>query len=141
MKIVIGADHAGFNYKEKIREYLEANNIQYMDVGTYSTQSCDYPVIAKQAAELVASGEADRGIIVCGSGIGVCIAANKVKGIRAANCNELFTAKSSRTHNDANVLCLGERVIDESTALSIVDTWLNTEFEGGRHRTRVEMIE
>jgi ribose 5-phosphate isomerase B len=140
-KIVIGADHAGFSYKEKIREYLDAHKISYVDVGTYSAESCDYPVIAKKAAQIVASGEADKGIIVCGSGIGVCIAANKIKGIRAALCNDLYTARSSRTHNDANVLCIGERVIGEGVALSIVDIWLNTDFEGGRHQTRVDMIE
>ena len=140
-KIVVGSDHGGFNYKAKIIEYLKENNYEYIDVGTYSEDSCDYPIIARKAAEKIVSGEAERGILICGTGIGMSIAANKVKGIRAAHCTDTFSAKASRAHNNANILCLGERITGECIALDIVDVWLKSEFEGGRHQRRVDQIE
>ena len=124
-----------------INEYLKKNNIDYIDVGTYTTDSCDYPVIAKKAAEKIVNGEAERGILICGTGIGMSIAANKVKGIRAAHCTDTFSAKASRAHNNSNILCLGERITGECIALDIVDVWLKSEFEGGRHQRRVSQIE
>lgn len=141
LKVAIGADHAGFHYKELIIEYLKARNIEFVDVGTYTPESCDYPDIARKVAEKVISSEADRGILVCGTGIGVSIAANKVHGIRAALCGDTYSARVSRAHNNANVLCLGSRVVGEHLALDIVDIWLKTGFEGGRHKRRVDMIE
>lgn len=141
LKVVIGSDHGGFHYKESIIDYLKARNIEYYDVGTYTRESCDYPEIAKAVAVRVASGEFNRGILVCGTGIGMSIAANKVKGIRAALCGDTYSARVSRAHNNANILCLGERVIGEHLALDIVDIWLKTGFEGGRHKRRVDMIE
>ena len=141
LKVVIGSDHGGFHYKESIIEYLKARNIEYIDVGTYTRESCDYPIIAKNAAEKVISGEANRGILICGTGIGMSIAANKIRGIRAALCGDTYSARVSRAHNNANVLCLGERVIGEHLALDIVDVWLKSSFEAGRHKRRVDMIE
>lgn len=141
LKVAIGSDHGGFLYKEKIVEHLKSKNISYIDVGTHTTESCDYPEIARAAAEKIISGEAERGILICGTGIGMSITANKVKGIRAALCGDTFSAKASREHNDANVLCLGERVLGDCIALEIVDIWLKTEFEGGRHKRRVDKIE
>jgi ribose 5-phosphate isomerase B len=141
LKVAIGCDHAGFELKEKIVEYLALKGYDYKDFGTYSVESCDYPKVAKTVAKAVADKSFERGILVCGSGIGVSIAANKVRGIRAALCWNMFTAKSSRSHNDSNILCLGQRVTEIDLAIDIVDTWLNTEFEGGRHKVRVDMIE
>lgn len=141
LKVVVGADHAGFHYKELIIDYLKARNIEYVDVGTYTPESCDYPVIARKVAEKVISAEADRGILVCGTGIGVSIAANKVHGVRAALCSDTYSARVSRAHNNTNILCLGSRVIGEHLALDIVDIWLKTGFEGGRHKRRVDIIE
>lgn len=141
LKIAIGADHGGFELKEKIVGYLKANNIEFKDFGTFSNDSCDYPVFAKEVALEVSKNNFNRGILVCGSGIGMAIVANKVKGIRAALCWNLSTAKSARTHNDSNILCLGQRQLEDNLALEMVDTWLHTEFEGGRHKTRVDMIE
>jgi ribose 5-phosphate isomerase B len=141
LKVVIGSDHGGFHYKEAIIDYLKARNIEYYDVGTYTRESCDYPEIAKAVAVRVKSGEFNRGILVCGTGIGISIAANKEKGIRAALCSDTYSARVSRAHNNANILCLGERVIGEHLALDIVDIWLKTGFEGGRHKKRVDMIE
>ena len=141
IKVVIGSDHGGFHYKEAVIDYLKARNIEYYDVGTYTRESCDYPEIAKKAARLVASGEYNRGILICGTGIGMSITANKEKGIRAALCGDTYSARVSRAHNNANILCLGERVIGEHLALDIVDIWLKTGFEGGRHKRRVDMIE
>ncbi len=140
-KIVIGSDHGGFNYKAKIIEYLKHNNYDYIDVGTYSEASCDYPVIARKAAAKIVNGEAEKGILICGTGIGMSIAANKVKGIRAAHCTDTFSAKASRAHNNSNILCLGERITGECIALDIVNVWLKSEFEGGRHLRRVDQIE
>lgn len=140
-KIAIGSDHGGFNLKEKIKKYLEEKGFEVQDFGTYSTDSCDYPVYAKAVAKSVAKGENEKGIIVCGSGIGVSIAANKVKGVRAALCHESHSAMLSRLHNNANVLCLGERITGESLALDIVNVWLNSEYEGGRHQKRIDMLD
>lgn len=140
-KIAIGSDHGGFNLKGKIIKFLEEKGYEVKDYGTYSTDSCDYPVYAKAVAKSVANGENEKGIIVCGSGIGVSIAANKVKGVRAALCHESHSAMLSRLHNNANVLCLGERITGESLALDIVDVWLKSEYEGGRHQKRVDMLD
>ncbi len=141
LKVAIGCDHGGFNYKQKIIDYLKSRNIEYTDVGTYTREACDYPDIARNVTELVASGQVDRGILVCGTGIGMSITANKTRGIRAALCGDTYSARVSRAHNNANVLCLGERVIGEHLALDIVDIWLKTGFEGGRHKRRVDIIE
>ncbi|MBR1943488.1 ribose 5-phosphate isomerase B [bacterium] len=140
-RIAIGSDHGGFNLKSKIIKHLEEKGYEVQDFGTYSTDSCDYPVYAKAVAKSVAKGENEKGIIVCGSGIGVSIAANKVKGVRAALCHESHSAMLSRLHNNANVLCLGERITGESLALDIVDTWLQSEYEGGRHQKRIDMLD
>lgn len=141
LKIAIGSDHGGFRLKGKIVEYLRGQNIQFEDFGTFDEESCDYPVVAQKIAKDVADKKFDRGILVCGTGIGVSIAANKTKGIRAALCSDTFSAKMSRAHNDANILCLGQRVIGEGLAMEIVDVWLKSEFEGGRHKIRVDKIE
>ena len=133
-KIGVGSDHAGVNLKNKIAEFLKEKGYEVTDYGTHSTESCDYPVYAKAVAKSVANGENERGIICCGSGIGVSIAANKVKGVRAVLAHEPYSAMLSRLHNDANVLCLGERITGESLALDIVETWLHSEYEGGRHQ-------
>ncbi|MBQ8167924.1 ribose 5-phosphate isomerase B [bacterium] len=141
LKVAVGCDHGGFVYKQKIIDYLKARNIEFVDVGTYTREACDYPDIARNVTELVASGQVDRGILVCGTGIGMSITANKTRGIRAALCGDTYSARVSRAHNNANVLCLGERVIGEHLALDIVDIWLKTGFEGGRHKRRVDIIE
>ena len=141
LQIAIGSDHGGFEYKSEIIDYLKENGYTYTDVGTYSKESCDYPIIAKKVAQKIVSGEADRGILICGTGIGMSIAANKVKGIRAALCSDTFSAKATRAHNNSNILCLGQRVIGDCLALDIVTIWLNTEFEGGRHQRRIDEIE
>ena len=140
MKIAIGCDHGGFALKQEVKGYLEKNGYEYQDFGTFTEESCDYPDIAIDVAEHVSSGEFDRGILICGTGIGIGIAANKVKGIRAALCHDTFSAHASREHNDANVLTMGQRVIGPGLALEIVDIWLKTEFEGGRHERRVGKI-
>lgn len=140
MRVAIGSDHGGFYLKEDIKKYLEEKGIEYKDFGTSNTESCDYPDIARPLAEDVAKGTYDRGILICGTGIGIGIAANKVKGVRAALCHDTFSARASREHNNANVLTMGERVIGKGLALDIVDIWLNTEFSGGRHQRRVDKI-
>lgn len=142
MKIALGSDHGGFSYKEKIKNILFSQGVDVVDVGTNSTESCDYPVFAKKVAGMVASGQVERGILVCGTGIGMSIVANKFSGVRAALCSDLFSAKATREHNDSNVLCLGERVISEDLMLKIVGVWLNTPFSGDeRHIRRISMIE
>lgn len=141
LKIAVGADHAGFELKGKIVEYLKSNGFDYKDFGTFSKDSCDYPEFAQKVANEVSNGNFDRGILICGSGIGMSIAANKVKGIRAALCWNISTATSSRTHNNSNVLCLAQRQLDSELAIEMVDIWLKTEFEGGRHKARVDLIE
>jgi ribose 5-phosphate isomerase B len=140
MRIALGSDHGGFTLKEEIKSYLEKKGIEFKDFGTNNTDSCDYPDIALPAAKAVASGEFDRGILICGTGIGIGIAANKVQGIRAALCHDTFSARASRQHNNANILTMGERVIGRGLALEIVDVWINTEFSGGRHQRRVDKI-
>ncbi|MCI1273777.1 MAG: ribose 5-phosphate isomerase B [Clostridiaceae bacterium] len=141
MKVAIGSDHGGFEYKSKIIDYLKSKNIDVEDLGTYTKDSCDYPEIAHKVASKVVDKSVDKGILICGTGIGMSIAANKVKGIRAALCSDTYSAHASREHNDANILCLGERVIGECLALDIVNVWINAEFQGGRHQRRVDMIE
>ncbi len=140
-KISIGSDHGGFEYKDVIKNFLTNEGYEVIDEGTYSKESCDYPEIAKQVAKKVSTGEVSRGILICGSGIGMSIAANKVKGIRAALCSETTSARLSREHNNSNVLCMGQRLIGETMAVEIVKVWLNTEFSGGRHQNRIDMIE
>ena len=140
--IAIGSDHGGFELKEKLMEHLSERGLEYKDFGTYSEESCDYPVYAKAVANAVASGECDRGIIICGTGIGVSMTANKVRGIRAALCGDCFSAEATRQHNDANVLCMGARVVGEGLALKIADTFLDTPFSNDeRHIRRISMIE
>ncbi|WMJ78141.1 MULTISPECIES: ribose 5-phosphate isomerase B [unclassified Sedimentibacter] len=140
MKIVLACDHGGFQLKETIKEHLVTNGYDVNDIGVYNTESVDYPDYGKKAAEIVACNEADRGIIICGTGIGISIAANKVKGIRCALCTNEFMARMSRMHNNANMLALGGRVIGKGLALNIVDTWISTDFEGGRHERRVNKL-
>ena len=140
MMIALSSDHAGFPLKEEIKRYLDEKQIAYTDCGAYSTASVDYPYQAKKACDLVVSGECDKAILCCGTGVGISIAANKVKGIRAACCSDYFSAKYTRAHNDANALCLGARVIGPGAALELVEVFLNTPFEGGRHQRRVDQI-
>ncbi|WP_456391970.1 ribose 5-phosphate isomerase B [Persephonella sp.] len=140
MKVAVGSDHAGFEYKEIVKKHLEQKGYQVIDKGTYSTESVDYPVYGEAVARAVASGEADRGIVICGTGIGISIAANKVKGVRAALCTNEYMARMARKHNDANVLAFGARVLGIDVALGIVDEFFSTEFEGGRHERRVNLI-
>ena len=138
--IAIGADHGGFDLKEQVKKHLDERNIEYKDFGTFSGEAVDYPVIAKAVGKAVAKGEAECGILVCGTGIGMSIAANKVKGIRAACCSDTFSARFTKMHNNTNVLCFGGRVLGAGLALDIVDAYLDAEFEGGRHEKRVNMI-
>ncbi|MEE0418775.1 MAG: ribose 5-phosphate isomerase B [Lachnospiraceae bacterium] len=138
--IAIGSDHGGFDLKEEIRGYLEENGIAYKDFGCFSPESIDYADVAYPVAKAVAAGEYEKGILCCGTGIGISIAANKVKGIRAACCSDCFSAKLTRQHNDANILCMGGRVVGAGLALMMVDLFLNTTFEGGRHQTRIDKI-
>jgi ribose 5-phosphate isomerase B len=140
MKIAIGADHAGFELKEKIRQHLVEKGISVEDMGTHSTASVDYPDFARLVGDEVAGKRVDWGILVCGSGIGMAIAANKVPGIRAAHVTSEVEAQLSREHNDANIVTVGARLLEESLALRIVDRWLNTKFAGGHHERRVEKI-
>ncbi len=140
MKVVIGSDHAGYSLKEAIKKHLEAAGHEVMDKGTNDTSSCHYPIYAEAVANAIVSGEAERGILVCGTGIGMSIAANKVKGIRAAAVSDCFTAEATRMHNDTHIMCLGERTVGPGLAFKLVDTFLNTPFEGGRHQTRVDMM-
>lgn len=140
MQIAIGCDHAGYNLKEAVKSILAELGHDYEDFGTYDTSSVDYPDIAFAVADVVAREIFDQGILVCGSGIGMSIVANKVSGIRAALCHDTFSAKGAREHNNANVLCLGERVIGQGLAKEIVTAYLTAEFEGGRHARRIEKI-
>ncbi len=141
MKLVLASDHGGYELKEEIKKHLTEKGYEFEDIGTHSTESVDYPEYGRAAAEIVASGKADKGILCCGTGIGISLAANKVKGIRCANVSDTFSAKMSRAHNNANMLSLGGRVVGVGLALEIVDAWLETEFEGGRHQRRVDKIE
>lgn len=140
MRIVVGADHAGYALKEAIKRALEARGVSVEDVGTHSTDSVDYPDFAEQVARGVAAGRFDRGILVCGTGVGMAIAANKIPGVRAATVTDVETARLSRAHNDANVLALGGRMLDPTRALEIVQVFLETPFAGDRHQRRVEKI-
>ena len=138
--IAVASDHAGLPLKREIIALLEERGLEYKDFGTFTPESCDYPDFGELAARAVASGECDRGLLFCGTGIGISLAANKVHGIRCAVCYEPFTARMSRLHNDANMLALGARVLGVDLAKLIVNTWLDTEFEGGRHQRRVDKI-
>ena len=138
--IAIGCDHGGYEIKNAVIDYLKDKGIAYADYGCYSTESVDYPVFAYKVASAIASGEAELGILCCGTGIGISMAANKVKGIRAAVCSDPFCAEMTRRHNNANILCMGGRVIDCNKAVQLADIFLHTEFEGGRHEKRVQMI-
>ena len=138
--IALGSDHGGLALKKEIMKHLDEKGIAYKDFGTYSEDSCDYPVYGELVGKAVVSGEYESGIVVCGTGIGISIAANKVRGVRAALCGDCYSAEYTRRHNNANVLALGGRVIGDGLALKIVDIFLNTEFEGGRHAKRVELI-
>ena len=140
--IALASDHGGFDMKQIVIEYLEENGIAYKDFGCYDKTSCDYPAFARPAAEAVASGECEKGIVVCTTGIGISIVANKVKGVRAALCNDPYAAKMTRLHNNANVLALGGGMIGKNMAIDILETFLNTEFsEGENHIRRISMIE
>lgn len=139
--VALGADSAGYALKEQIKNYLETQGIAYRDFGAYSGESCDYPMMAVAPCRAVLTGECDQAILVCGTGIGISMAANKIKGIRAACCSDYFSAKYTRLHNDANALCLGGRVIGAGLAFELVDVFLHTEFEGGRHARRVGQLD
>lgn len=142
MKVAIGSDHGGFALKQEILTYLQKENIEYKDFGCFNDASCDYPEYGKAVAEAVARGEYERGILICGTGIGISIAANKVSGIRCALCSDCFSAEATREHNDANVLAMGGRVVGAGLALKIVDTFLKTPFSGDeRHLRRITKIE
>lgn len=141
MNIIIGCDHGGFELKQEIMNCVVDNGHQFVDAGCYSTASVDYPDLASVVCGAIGKGEAEKGILICGTGIGMSIAANRHSGIRAALCMEPFSARMSREHNDANVLCLGGRLTGVSLAIDIVKTWLNTEFSGGRHQRRLDMLE
>ncbi len=140
MKIAVGCDHGGLQHKNAIAEHLKERGFDVEDFGIHESKSVDYPDIAYPLAKSVAKGECDLGILVCGTGIGMSLAANKVKGIRAAACSEHFSAKYTRLHNNSNILCLGGRVIGVGTALELVDLFVDTDFEGGRHQNRVDKI-
>ena len=140
--IAIGSDHGGFALKKALMEHLDKRGLAYKDYGTYSEASCDYPQYAKAVANAIVSGECERGILICGTGIGVSITANKIPGIRAALCSDCFSAEATRQHNDANILCMGARVVGEGLALKIADTFLDTPFANDeRHKRRISMIE
>ena len=140
MKIAVGSDHGGFEYKEQIVRFLADLGVEVEDVGCHSTESVDYPRFADLVCARVQSGTCDRGILICGTGIGMSIAANRHRDIRAALCHEAYTARMSREHNNANVLCLGGRVLGIEVALDIVGVWIETEFAGGRHQRRLDML-
>ena len=138
--IAIGSDHGGYELKEKVKKHLEERGYEVKDFGTFSTESVDYPDIALPVAEAVAAGEYERGILLCSTGIGISIAANKVNGIRAAVCSELYSAEMMRRHNNANILCMGGKVVGVDLAYKITDLFLDTEFQGGRHQRRIDKI-
>ena len=140
--IALGCDHGGFELKQEVIQYLKANQIEYKDYGCYDTASVDYPVYARKVAKAILDGEAEKGILICGTGIGISIAANRIKGIRAALCGDCFSAQATREHNDANILCMGGRVVGAGLAIMIVDTFLHTEFSNDeRHIRRIDLIE
>jgi len=138
--LALASDHAGLELKAAIQKYLESENIPYQDFGTYTNESCSYPEYALKAADAVASGACEKGILLCGTGVGIGIAANKVKGIRCVNCSEPYSARLSRQHNNTNMLSLGARVVGEGLALTIVREWLSADFEGDRHEIRISQI-
>ncbi len=138
--LAIGSDHGGFGLKQEVMKHLAERGIEYRDYGTYSEESCDYPDYGEAVGRAVASGECERGILICGTGIGISIAANKVHGVRAALCGDCYSAEMTRRHNDANILAMGARVIGPGLALKIVDTFLDTPFDGGRHARRVAKL-
>jgi ribose 5-phosphate isomerase B len=140
MKIAIGCDHVGFELKDRIIKHLEEKNIEYRDFGTYSTERTDYPIYGEAVARAVVSGECEKGILICGTGVGISISANKVPGIRAVVCSEPYSALLSRQHNNTNILAMGSRVVGGDLALMILDAWLSGVYEGGRHQKRVDMI-
>lgn len=141
MIIALASDHGGFRLKEQIKEHLEARGLDTKDLGTHSEDSVDYPIFGQKCGEAVASGKADLGIVVCGTGIGISIAANKVKGVRCGLCTSVEMATLTKQHNNANILALGGRTTAPELAMEIVDAWLDTEFEGGRHQRRVDMLD
>lgn len=140
MRVALGADHAGVELKNRLAAALSRSGHEVLDLGTHGAESVDYPDFASAVAEALRTDEADRGVLVCGTGIGIAIAANKVDGIRAATCNDLFTARMARAHNDANIVALGARVVGDGVAREIVETFLSTDYEGGRHARRVSKI-
>lgn len=139
-RIALGADHAGYQVKSRIKEFLQEKGFEVIDFGTHSDESVDYPDYAKLVAQSVSQAESDRGILVCGTGLGMAIAANKLRGIRAATCNDTYTARMAAEHTDANVLCVGARVVDADHALAIVQEWLKGKFGAGRHQRRIDKI-
>ena len=138
--IALGCDHGGYELKQEIIKYLEENHIEYQDFGCDSTDSTDYPIYAKRVAIAIQNGDCEKGILVCGTGIGISMAANKIKGIRAALCSDYFSAKYTRLHNDANILAMGGRVVGPGLAIEMVALFLDTEFEGGRHQRRIDLV-
>lgn len=140
-KIIIGSDHAGYNLKEKIKLFLNELGYEITDIGTHSHESVDYPIIAKELASKISNNEFEKGILICGTGIGMSIAANKIKGIRAVVCSDTTSAKFSREHNNANILCFGERIVGEYLAKDICKIWLETPFAKERHLKRIKLIE
>lgn len=140
MKVAIGSDHAGYLLKEKVKEYLKESDIQFTDYGTFKEESADYPEYAYKVGSSINNQEADMGILICGTGLGMCISANKIKGIRAALVYSEETAQLSRLHNNSNVICLGARTLEDAQSITLLKTWLNTSFEGGRHEQRLELI-
>jgi len=140
VKIAVACDHGGYRLKNVLIQEMKNQGYEVVDFGTYNEDSCDYPDYAVKAARAVASGDCEKGVVVCGTGIGVSITCNKVHGIRCALCHDVFSAKATRAHNDANMLAMGQRVIGEGLAVEILNAWLNTEFEGGRHVQRIEKM-
>lgn len=138
--VVLAADHGGYLLKEEVKKYLLEKGVDFLDVGAYSATSIDYPDIASIGCDKILNGECDKGLFFCGTGVGISISANKIKGIRACCCSDFFSAKYTRLHNDANILCLGGRVVGAGVAFELVDVFLNTAFEGGRHQTRIDKI-
>ena len=138
--LAIGSDHGGYELKEHIKKYLDEKGVEYKDFGCYDESSIDYPDIAEVVCKSINDGESENGILVCGTGIGISIAANKIDGIRAAHCHDVYSAEMTKRHNNANVICMGGRVIGRELAFKIIDAWLGAEFEAGRHQTRIDKI-
>ena len=138
--LAIGSDHGGYELKEHIKKYLDEKGVEYKDFGCYDEKSVDYPDIAEAVCKSITDGESENGILVCGTGIGISIAANKIDGIRAAHCHDIYSAEMTKRHNNANVICMGGRVMGRELAFKIVYAWLGAEFEGGRHQTRIDKI-